>query len=74
MSLFSERQMTDVPALEQAKKAIRHALIQIHENPKVAYHLGVGTQTFALLTEAFATLFERPLEEVRHNFAAKGKK
>lgn len=74
MSLFTDTQMADLPPLEQAKKAIRHALMQIKDNPKVAYHLGVGTQTFALLTEAFATIFERPVEEVRHGFAAKGEK
>ncbi len=42
--------------LEQARKAIRHILRRIKDDPFVAWYLGVGTESFELLVEAFATL------------------
>jgi len=67
-SLMSNRQMEGVPPIDQAKRAIRHALETIRDNPKVAWHLGIGTQTFALLTEAAATLYGEDVEKVRKAF------
>jgi hypothetical protein len=62
--------MSDLTPIDQAKKAIRHTLVQIKENPVVGYHLGEGTQTFDLLTEAFATLSNGKFKvsEVRESF------
>lgn len=69
MNLMTETQMADLPAEQQAKKAIAHVLHQIKANPEIGYHMGVGTQSFALLTEAAATLYNKKLEEVREKFA-----
>jgi hypothetical protein len=60
--------MAGVPAEEQAKRAIAHVLGQIRDNPHVGWYLGYGTQSFTLLTEAAATLWGKPLEEVRRAF------
>jgi Lar family restriction alleviation protein len=63
-----EPQMTGMPPAAQAKKAIRHTLRNIAERPAVAWYLGHGTQTYALLTEAHATLNGITIEEVRKNW------
>lgn len=52
----------------KAALAIRHTLTQIRENPILAYHCGFGTQTFHLLTEAAADLFDEPASKVREMF------
>jgi hypothetical protein len=56
---------------EQAKKALRHVLEVIQSHPQVGYHLGLGTQTFSLLTEATAALFDEPVDHVRRFFTPK---
>jgi hypothetical protein len=61
--------MDGQPAIDQAKHALRYTLERIRDNSNIGYHLGLGTQTFALLTEAAATCFGAPLEQVRRNFA-----
>ncbi len=71
MSLFDSLQMEGKDAVRQAKLAIRHTLGIIQSNPAVGYHCGMGSQTFALLTEAAATLFGEPVRQVRENFAPK---
>lgn len=68
MNLFTETQMTGMTREEQARKAILHVLNQIHHNPDIGWYLGIGTQSFALLTEAAATLFGEPLQQVRERF------
>ncbi len=59
--------MKELSAEDQAKKAILHVLRYIQENPKAAYLIGHGSKSWALLTEAAATLWCLPLEEVREN-------
>jgi len=61
--------MDNMPAIEQAKRAIAHILNQGLENPYLGYYIGLGTQSFALLTEAAATLWGEPVEKVRKNFS-----
>jgi len=65
-----EMQMVGLSPTEQAKKAIRHTLVQIKENPVVGWHCGWATQTFDLLTEALTTLSDGKfkLDEVRVSF------
>ena len=69
--IFTSLQMEGVEPIVQCKRAIRHTLERIRENRDVGWHCGLGTQTFSLLTEAAATLWERPLDEVRNSFAPK---
>ena len=66
--LFTAKEMEGVEPNEQAKRAIRHALERIRNHPEVGYYLGIGTQTFSLLTEAAATLYGEPVEKVRKHF------
>lgn len=66
--LMSSKQMAGLDATEQAKKAIAHTLNTICESKERWELMGLGTQSFSLLTEAAATLWSRPLEEVRKNF------
>ena len=66
--MFNEPQMSDLPAEKQAAKAIAHTLRNISERPGVAWYLGHGTQTYALLTEAHATLQGITMEEAQENW------
>lgn len=66
--MFNDPQMTDLPAEKQAAKAIAHTLRNISERPGVAWYLGHGTQTYALLTEAHATLHGITMEEAQGNW------
>lgn len=45
-----------IDSMELARKAINHVLKQIRNNPDVRYHLGYGTQSFELLSEAHSML------------------
>lgn len=66
--MFNEPQMKELPAEKQAAKAIAHTLRNISERPGVAWYLGHGTQTYALLTEAHATLHGITMEEAQENW------
>lgn len=66
--MFAEPQMKDLPAEKQAAKAIAHTLRNISERPGVAWYLGYGTQTYALLTEAHSTLHGITMEEAQENW------
>jgi Lar family restriction alleviation protein len=61
-------QMSELPAEKQAAKAIAHTLRNISERPGVAWYLGHGTQTYALLTEAHATLHGITMAEAQENW------
>lgn len=53
-----------------AQKAIIAALTVIRDNPAVGWHMGRGTGTFGLLTEAFAKLIGRAdLGQVRKEWS-----
>lgn len=71
-TLWASKVMEGIAPLDQAKRAIAYALQQVADNKHIGWHAGVGTQSFALLTEAAATLYERPIEEVRKRFAPDG--
>lgn len=66
--MFAEPQMSELPAEKQAAKAIAHTLRNISERPGVAWYLGHGTQTYALLTEAHATLHGITMAEAQENW------
>jgi hypothetical protein len=61
--------MDGVPPLKQAEVALHHLLTRIRDSERVGYYLGPGSQTFDLVTEAYATLMARPVAEVRKDFA-----
>lgn len=53
----------------QARKALYHILKCIHEDSRAGYYMGLGTESFALATEAVAALDKRNVKEVREHFA-----
>ena len=55
-------------ALDTLHDAIAHVLRQIRERSEVGYYLGHGTESFELLTEAFALLKGKTQEEVQKLF------
>lgn len=64
----AEPQMKGMPPEDQARKAIGHVLTQIREHPHVGWHLGFGTQSFDLLTEAYATLTNLTIAGIRDRY------
>lgn len=71
MDLDSNKQMEGKTAEEQAKKAIGHVLVRIRDEAHIGWYFCDITQSFALLTEAYATLTGRGIEEVRDTFVCK---
>ncbi|HEX5464592.1 MAG TPA: hypothetical protein VFW88_07755 [Burkholderiales bacterium] len=49
---------------EHATHALRHVLLRIRNDPAVGRHMGYGTESFRILTEAYAALCRQPLVEV----------
>jgi hypothetical protein len=66
--MFTEPQMSALTPEKQAAKAIAHTLRNISERPGVAWYLGHGTQTYALLTEAHSTLHGITMEQAQQNW------
>lgn len=65
----AHRTMAEQDPLEQAKLALGHILNRIHTDERVAWYLGIGTESFAVTTEAYATLIGKPVLAVRTAFA-----
>jgi hypothetical protein len=74
MSIEDAREMEGMPPIDQAKMAITYALQRIKDERQIGYHMGVGTQAFALLTEAAASLWGTDLEKVRYDFAPRSER
>ena len=68
MSLLTETQMDFMDPQKQALKAISHTLSRIHADEYVGWYLGIGTQSFSLLTEAYAALTQEDVSKVRELF------
>lgn len=66
---MESKQMEGQTELQQCSKAILHVLEQIRTNKNAADVFGLGSQSFALLTEAYATLRKEPLAKVRELYA-----
>lgn len=59
---------TDTAKIEAAQKALAHILKQMNTNPALRHEIGFGTQSYELLTEAAATLFDEPIGIVRAHY------
>ena len=59
------KSMSDKSPTEQAKLAINHILSRIKTDFKVAFKLGPGSESFDLLTEAYASLTNSDLTKIR---------
>lgn len=68
MDLFTDTNMDGLAPAEQAERAIFKTLSRIHNEPFIAWYLGMGSQTFSLLTEAYAALTGKTVQEVRQTF------
>lgn len=67
--LLESKQMEGQTAEEQSKRAIVHVLNLIRSDSRFSDVAGFGTQSFALLTEAAATLSGEPVQKVREYYA-----
>lgn len=69
MSLYTSTSMDGLTPEQKAVTAIRYILRRIADHPEVGYYLGLGTESFALLTEADAALNNNAsVEETRRKF------
>jgi hypothetical protein len=69
MNIFTDTSMDDLGPIEKCRKAITHTLNRIHSHPGIGYYMGLGSETFSLLTEAFAGFGDARVETVRHTYA-----
>lgn len=63
-----DNEITRAEVISKCARAIVHILEQIRARPEVRYQLGFGTQTFVLLTEAAALLFNEPVDKIREHY------
>ena len=63
--LIKRPQLSDLPADQQAVKALQHVLGRVRLDRRVAHLIGPGSQSFDLMTEALANLLSEPVEIVR---------
>jgi len=68
-TIWNSTSMDNLSPEAKAQKAIRHVLNRIEEHPEIGYYLGIGTESFALLTEADATFNKADVELTRKRFA-----
>jgi hypothetical protein len=68
MSLYNATSMDGLTKEDQAAKALLHLLKRIRDDAHLGYFAGVGTETFALATEAFASLTAQSVTTVRKNY------
>lgn len=68
MDLMTDTEMQELSGEDQAKKALFHLLKQIRRDEYVGWYLGLGTQSFSLITEAYATLTQQNVGRVREQF------
>lgn len=53
-----------------AERAVRHLLKRIQDDPRLAYYFDPLTESFALLTQAYAEVKELDVERFRQSYAA----
>lgn len=68
MDFLENRQMEGVEPIDQARRAIIAVLGYCKRSPRVGYYVGIGTQSFDLLTEALATIEGKPVKEIRETW------
>lgn len=62
---LAHRQMESLKPEQQAAQALKHLLTRIRDDDRVYFLMGDGSQTFALVTEAYASLIDTDLVELR---------
>ncbi len=66
--MWSATEMDGMSPEEQAKNAIGKLLKRVREHEYLGYYIDPCTESFNLLTEAYATLTKKKVEEVRVAF------
>jgi len=56
------------PDMTAADRAVQHVLCAIRNDGRLAYLLGYGTESFNLLTQAYAEMVGEEVETFRKNF------
>lgn len=64
-SRLAHRQMAALEPVHQAAQALKHLIVRIRDDDRVYHLMGDGSQTFALVTEAYASLTGSDLVELR---------
>ena len=64
----AHRSMRDLAPDAQARKALAHILSRVREDSRVGFYLGYGTESFALATEALASLTGEEVLKVRKTY------
>jgi hypothetical protein len=60
--------LTDAEKIDAAKKAIAHLLKRMNASEPLRHEIGFGSQSYVLLTEAAAALFDEPIERIQEHF------
>jgi glycerate-2-kinase len=71
MSLTDHKSMEGLSPEQQATKAIKHLLQRVKDDDSVYFLIGAGSQSFDLLTEAYATLTGNDLSVIRKELMSK---
>jgi hypothetical protein len=72
MSLLTYTSMSGLTAEQQATKAIEHLLRRLRNDERLYHLIGMGSESFDLLTEAYASLTGRNLSELRISLSSAG--
>ena len=72
MDIWTNKSMEGRPPVDQAHAAIFKTLERVRDEYNIGYHLGLGTETFAVLTEAAATLSNGDVQTLRREYAPGG--
>ena len=64
-TIHNLEQMASLTPEQQAKVALKHLLGRIRDDARLAHLIGPGSQTFDLVTEAYASLMEIDLGTLR---------
>lgn len=64
-SIYEYKAMDGLSAEDQAKKAIGYLMRRIRADDRLYHLIGLGSQSFDLLTEAYATLTNTDLATLR---------
>jgi len=67
--LGDHKSMEGLIGMRQAEIALHQVLTRIRDHERVGFLIGPGSQTFDLVTEAYATLKARPVAEIRKEYA-----
>jgi hypothetical protein len=69
MSTKTKLMMAGVPVNTQCWKALEKVLERIRDHETIGWHMGYGTQTFNMVTEAYAAVTGCNLDVVRDTYA-----